>query len=107
MVFGREFPRGGAHNCSVLLPSPPIPSCGFEGIVKTFHFLMHSRREPLPNPAVRRILREICLLVGIICVVEEMLDGPTHLFDHANDPYQQANLAEDPAYSGVRERLSS
>ena len=37
----------------------------------------------------------------------EMLDGPTHLFDHANDPYQQANLAEDPAYSGVRERLSS
>ena len=37
----------------------------------------------------------------------EMLDGPTHLFDHANDPYQQASLAEDPAYSGVRERLSS
>jgi arylsulfatase A-like enzyme len=37
----------------------------------------------------------------------EMLDGPTYLFDHADDPYQRTNLADDPAHSEARERLST
>jgi arylsulfatase A-like enzyme len=37
----------------------------------------------------------------------EMLDGPTYLFNHARDPYQLENRADDPAYQDVRDRLAS
>jgi arylsulfatase A-like enzyme len=37
----------------------------------------------------------------------EMLDGPTYLFDHAHDPYQLDNLADDPDHCEARERLST
>ena len=37
----------------------------------------------------------------------EMLDGPTYLYDHASDPYQLENLADDPEHRDARERLAS
>jgi len=38
-------------------------------------------------------------------VYATMLDGDEYLFDHRNDPYQLDNLANDPEYRDVRDRL--
>ncbi|MFB6230952.1 MAG: sulfatase [Salinibacter sp.] len=38
-------------------------------------------------------------------VYATMLDGDEYLFDHRRDPYQLNNLADDPEYRDVRDRL--